>query len=64
MHVTDRIKRARYGGMARGAPRKIFEFRPSEIAFGAVLGGKQQELDDQRPLLVIVFEAKLNACTI
>ena len=38
MHVTDRIKQARYRGMARGAPRKIFEFRLSEIAFGAVLG--------------------------
>ena len=44
MHVTDRIKRegvCHVGG--RGAeggdisPRKMFDFRPSEIAFGAVL---------------------------
>ena len=40
MHMTDRIKRTK-GGVARGghAPKeKIFDFRPSEIAFGAVLG--------------------------
>ena len=41
--MTDRIKRAR--ARARGCgmwrtylPRKIFDFRPSEVAFGAVLG--------------------------
>ena len=42
MHVTDRIKRAkRARHVSRGgtcSPRKIFDFRPSEIAFGAVLG--------------------------
>ena len=40
MHVTDRIKRAKWG-VARGRhvpPGKFFAFRPSEIAFGAVLG--------------------------
>ena len=38
-------------------PGKFLIFRPSEIAFGAVLGVKQQELDGQLPNLVIVFEA-------
>ena len=37
--------------------RKICDFRLSEIVFGAVLGVNQQELDDQLPNLVIVFEA-------
>ena len=47
------------GGGGTFPPRIIFDFRPSEIAFGAVLGVKQQELDDQLPNLVIVFEALL-----
>ena len=34
----------------------MFDFRP-EIVFGAVLGVKQQGLDDQLPSLGIVFEA-------
>ena len=43
MHVTDRIKRVKcvLGSVACGGtcpPRNIFDFRPSEIAFGAVLG--------------------------
>ena len=43
MHVIDRIKRAKraLGGVARGGhvpPGKFLIFRPSEIAFGAVLG--------------------------
>ena len=43
VNVTNRIKRAQrvLGGVARGGtchPRKIFDFRPSEIGFGAVLG--------------------------
>ena len=39
MHVTDCIERA-LGGVARGdmSPLENFEFRLSEIAFGAVLG--------------------------
>ena len=55
MYVTDRIKRAkrRLGGCGTWVtcpPRKIFDFRPSEIAFGAIFGVKQQELDDQLPI--------------
>ena len=40
MHVTDRIKRmiGVSGMWGTCPPMKIFEFRPSEIAFGAVLG--------------------------
>ena len=44
MHMTDRIKhskRVRLGCVARGGhvpPRKIFDFRLSEIGFGAILG--------------------------
>ena len=44
MHVNDREKRAKHA-RAREVwhvgdmpPRKIFDFRPSEIAFGGVLG--------------------------
>ena len=47
-----------YGTWGTCPPRKILDFRPSEIAFGAVLGVKQQELDDQLPNLLIVFGAK------
>ena len=43
VHVTDRIKCAKraLGGCGTWGTclhRKIFDFRPSEIAFGAVLG--------------------------
>ena len=40
VHVTDRIKRAKraLGGRDTCPHRKIFDFRLSEIAFGAVLG--------------------------
>ena len=39
MHVTDRIKRAKgCGTWGTCPPRKFFDFRPSEIAFGAILG--------------------------
>ena len=34
---TDRIKRAKLEGVAF-LPGKFFDFRPSEIAFGAILG--------------------------
>ena len=39
-------------------PQEIFfDFKCSEIIFGAIFGVKQQELDNQLPNLVIVFEA-------
>ena len=53
MHVTDRIKRAKARArgvwhVGTGPHRKIFDFRPFEIAFGAVNSGvKQKESDDQ-----------------
>ena len=43
MHVTVHIKRMKhtlraYGTWGTCPPKKLFDFRPSEIAFGAVLG--------------------------
>ena len=56
MHLTDCIKHAKrvLGGVTRGGhvrPGNFFDFRPSEIAFGAFLGRNRQTAN-----LVIVVE--------
>ena len=64
MHLTDRIKCALGGVGTCPLPRRIVDFRPSEIVFAAVLGVKQQELDDQLPNLVRAPNEKIEGAPI
>ena len=64
MHVTDCIKRAKrtLGGCGTWGtcpPREIFDFRPSEIVFGAVLGLNSKSWMTNSNV-VIVFEHSHN----
>ena len=66
VHVTDRIsgRSARARGCGTWGDMENVGFQTFWDRFWCRFGVKQQELDDQLPNLVIVFEAKLNARTI